>query len=71
MKKKKRIIALEGYAGRIRKLVDEQAVKIRDLRLQLVDFCIRFDELAPRFPEPDLNMLRAALAQCKQNRVYQ
>lgn len=69
MKKKKRILALEEYAGRIRKLVDEQGQKIGDLRRQLEDFRIRFDELAPRFPEPDMNMLRDALSKCRQNEV--
>lgn len=70
MKKKKRILALEECAGRIRKLVDEQAQKIAEIKRRLEDFQMRFDEVAPRFPEPDMNMLRDALSKCRQNGVY-
>ena len=70
MKKKKRILALEEYAGRIRKLVDEQSQKIAVIRRRLDDFQMRFDEVAPKFPEPDMNMLRDALAQCRQSGAY-
>lgn len=68
MKKKERILALEAYAKRVRKLLDEQAIKAQEINRRLTtlataveDLMITADKTAPRFfPPANLDEMRRA-----------